>query len=170
MRSVSNKPCVKSIPECKITQCISNSTLCLELHNFCKHNEYLNSFCKTTHFVSFHKQFVSRIHWKILHLTEFFTQPAVVMVVTNIRYGSASCIGAGSTFSPSTLFILFTSCLHIHLGNIAHSISAVVWMMTLLTILNCAGTDDDISGIPPCLHSHSIYYLHHTSQNPSSAS
>ena len=26
------------------------------------------------------------MHWKILHLTDFFTQPAVVMVVTNMKY------------------------------------------------------------------------------------
>ena len=31
-------------------------------------------------------KFLSRIHWKILHLTDIFTQPAVVMVVTNMKY------------------------------------------------------------------------------------
>ena len=29
----------------------------------------------------------SRSNWKILHLAKFFTQPAVVMVVTNMRCG-----------------------------------------------------------------------------------
>ena len=58
--------CVKSHPECKI--------IYVKLHtfNFCNHDEDLN-----TSFLNY---------WKILHLTEFFTQPAVVMVVTNIRY------------------------------------------------------------------------------------
>ena len=39
------------------------------------------------------KQFLLRTNWKILHLTEFFTQPAVVMVVTNIRYAHNSGFG-----------------------------------------------------------------------------
>ena len=39
-----------------------------------------------THFFAISKQFLSRIHWKILHLTDLFTQPAVVMVVTNMKY------------------------------------------------------------------------------------
>ena len=44
--------------------------------------------CKTAHFVrAILKQFVLCTNWKTLHLTEFFTEPAVVMVVTNIRYG-----------------------------------------------------------------------------------
>ena len=36
-------------------------------------------------FCAISKQFLSRSNWKILHLTEFFTQPAVVMVVTNMK-------------------------------------------------------------------------------------
>ena len=34
------------------------------------------------------KVIFSHFSWKILHLAKIFTQPAVVIVVTNIRYGT----------------------------------------------------------------------------------
>ena len=60
----------------------------------------VHTFCKTTHFVlAISKQFLSRSNWKILHLTEFFTQPAVVMVVTNSGYaGGVAVLDPGCTF------------------------------------------------------------------------
>ena len=46
----------------------------------------LHTFCNTTLLLpAISKQFLSRTNWKILHLTDFFTHPAVVMVLTTIR-------------------------------------------------------------------------------------
>ena len=56
-------PCVKLHIVCKITHCVSNYTLFKTTHfGICVK---LHTFCKTEHFLS-------RIHWKILHLTEHF--------------------------------------------------------------------------------------------------
>ena len=80
----------------KITHCVSNYTLCVKLHIVCQITHCVSNYtqCVKVHTLEFVQnyticailnQFLSRIHWKILHLTEFFTQPAVVMVVTNMK-------------------------------------------------------------------------------------
>ena len=57
---------------------------------------------KDTHFVhAISKQFLLRTNWEILHLTDIFTQTAVVMVVTNNRYGLN--VSSGSQASVSYL-------------------------------------------------------------------
>ena len=72
--------CVELNSVCKIIHCVWSDTL-LKLHIF----------CQGTHFVrTISKQFLSRTNWKILHLTDLFTQPAVVMVVTSIRCASGN--------------------------------------------------------------------------------
>ena len=55
--------------------------MCLELHFVCTTTlcVKLDTFCKTTHFVCVIGKFYTWLN--------FFTQPAVVMVVTNMKYG-----------------------------------------------------------------------------------
>ena len=55
----------------KSIHCVSKNTHFVKLQILCL--QYLNSFLRS--------------NWKILHLANFFTQPAVVMVVTIMKYG-----------------------------------------------------------------------------------
>ena len=59
----------KMYTDSKSMHCVSKNTHFVKLHISC---------------LQYHSSF-SRSNWKILHLAKFFTQPAVVMVVTNMR-------------------------------------------------------------------------------------
>ena len=71
---------------CKITHCV-------KLHSVCKSTHFricvnYTLFCKTAHFVQYQSSFFHVSIQKFYTWLIFFTQPAVVMVVTNMKYAS----------------------------------------------------------------------------------
>ena len=88
--------CVKLYTQSKIIHCLLNYTLCLNLHSLCKKNTvHKYTLCVKEH--TFWKLHISCLQYqssffrvligKFYTWLKKFTQPAVVMVVTNIRCG-----------------------------------------------------------------------------------
>ena len=85
--------CIKYYYVFKITHFVSNYTLCVILHTF----------CKTAHFVQYQSSLFHVSIGKFYTWLNNFTQPAVVMVVTNMKYGSTCRHSAMSTgYAPAT--------------------------------------------------------------------
>ena len=69
---------------CRITHCVKLYSVCKITHfRICVNYTF---FCKTTHFVQYQSSFFHLSIGKFYTWPIFFTQPAVVMVVTNMKY------------------------------------------------------------------------------------
>ena len=82
-----NIHCVKVYTVCKIIHCVQNYTLCVKLHTVCSTTHFVQNYTifKRKHFVQYQIGFFPLYFGKFYTRLNFFTQPSVVMVVTNMR-------------------------------------------------------------------------------------
>ena len=80
---------------CKITHCVKLHSVCKSTHfRICVNYTLV---CKTAHFVQYQSSFFHVSIQKFYTWLIFFTQPAVVMVVTNMKYAGV-CLGPSPNF------------------------------------------------------------------------
>ena len=78
----------------------------------------LHTFCETTHFVQYQSSFFHVSIGKFYTWLNIFTQPAVVMVVTNMKYGKKSNTYEAGQNTPSCVSLTSSKVISFFLGGL----------------------------------------------------
>ena len=128
--------CIKYYYVFKITHFVSNYTLCVKLHTF----------CKTAHFVQYQSSLFHVSIGKFYTWLNIFTQPAVVMVVTNSGYVTG--VGARDGYTKREGLNTPTKTKRIDKASGCRQFTAIAWMgFSLHTSDITIQTDDQVQPV-----------------------